>query len=144
MLDRVGYRVDQAARNTGALKDIYPVGGCLSAQDRLQLAFKRIHVRKPCRVAKEAGVEGEVRLAQRPAQALKDSVIAGGDDQRPIGRLKRFEGSDGWMPVAHRARHMAAGDVTEHSTFQDGDLAVEHADIDLEPPAGALAMIEGS
>src|SRR5438270_9418208 len=136
MLDRLGYRVDQATRNTGALKDIYPVGGCLSAQDRLQLAFKRIHVRKPCRVAKEAGVQGQFRLVERAAEVLKDGIIAGGDYQRPVRRFQGFEGSDGWMPVAHRARHMAAGDVAEHGTFQDGDLAVEHADVNLEPPAG--------
>ena len=46
------------------------------------------------------------------------------------------------MPIPHGRRRLSRDGVAHHGTFEDGNLSVEHADIDVRAKAGALAMVE--
>ena len=91
-------------------------------------------------VGREALVLAQFRrtdgLAQRPPQA----VVAGGDHEVPVSGPEELERRDRRVAAAQRRRHLAGDVVAGDGVLEQGDLAVEHGDIEVLP----LACLPGS
>ena len=86
-------------------------------------------------IAGKARIPGEIAPAQKIAQGLEHLVVAGGHDQKIVGRAEHLEWRDGGVAGAERARDLAGRGEPRDGVFENSDLTVQHGDIDrLAPP----------
>ena len=100
-----------------------------------------MHILITLGVRRELRIVNQLLTAGDLAELGEQFVVSGRDDDPTVLGAVRFERRDRRMLESERTRHLAGRGIFGDGVFEDGDLAVEHGDIDKLADAGRLALI---
>ena len=129
-----------AQGTAGRLQRREPLGGASAWRARLeQERDQRIAVADARLVRGEALVRGELGTADHLAGPLEEAVVAGGEDERPVGGLEQLVRDDVRVGVAQRLGDETAEQVVRRLVHERGDARVEQRHRHARAAAGPLA-----
>ncbi len=135
--------IDRATGHARRFQFGDPGGLALAQRHRLQQRHQQGAVLYPQRIAGKARIVGQFRAAANFAEFAELAIIAGGDDDMPIGTGKGLVGHDVGMVIAPALRHLVAEQIIRADVGQHRHLYIQQGHVDVLPLAAAVAVGEG-
>ena len=134
--------MDRAGRDRMAREQLEPVIAAAGPEDRRDPRHQLGAHRPPPGVGRQPHVLGQVRLAERAAQALPDGVVADAERERLIRGLERLIDREHAVAGARAPGQLARAEVGREPRAHEAGHALDQGDVDLVSAPGALAVEE--
>src|SRR5712691_5956059 len=127
----LAHRLNFATRNPGSQQEFDPLLGGFFQHDGLYKAAQGPAALHALGIGTEALVVGPALVASRLTEGTPHAIIPTGEVDVAVLTAVRFVRGNGRVLIAHAGWALASSEIDAGLVGQHGDLAVEHAEVDL-------------